>query len=245
MHNYRERAYERYSAHSIVDFSRFARSYDRRLTRVLQPMAGWTCLDVACGYGNFLAYLRAVGIAAFTGIDTSEAAVQVAQKEFGAERAQRIDAFEFLASYQSAFDLISAIDFIEHVSKAELYQVLDSIWRALRPGGLFLLRVPNANGLFGMASRYNDITHELCFTPGSITDLLQGQRASLDVVRIWEDQGQPESLAQFFHWGIWNVVRFCIRCVDASETGMWGDGVLTRNMWVLARKPLVARSPTR
>lgn len=244
MESYRARAYERYSIHAAIDFPRFARSYDRRLTHVLRPSTKWNCLDIACGYGNFLAYLRGTGTTTFTGIDTSEAAVRVAQSEFGVDRAQRIDAMEFLATCQSVFDLISAIDFIEHLSKPELYLILEGVRRALRPGGLLLLRVPNANGLFGMASRYNDITHELCFTPGSITDLLQNQQASFDVVQIWEDQGRPKNPAQLIHWAIWNIVRFCIRCVDASETGMWGDGVLTRNMWVLARKPMEGRAPT-
>jgi hypothetical protein len=36
------------------------------------------------------------------------------------------------------------------------------------------------------------------------------------------------------HWLAWQAVRFGIRCVNAAETGSWGDGVLTRNMWVLA-----------
>jgi SAM-dependent methyltransferase len=175
-----------------------------------------------------------VGITKFIGIDTSEATIAVARKEFGDERVLQIDAFKFLTSSQESFDLISAIDFIEHVSKDELYRLMDAILESLHPEGLLLCRIPNGNGLFGMASRYNDITHETCFTPVSITDVME--RSGFDVLRIWEDQGSPTSLAQLFHWGAWQAVRFFIRCIDAIETGDWGDGVLTRNMWVLAWK---------
>jgi len=235
MKSYRSRAYGRYSKNDVIEPLRLALSYDRRLTRYLRPEKHWSCLDIACGYGNFLAYLRAKGITEFVGIDTSADAIAVASKEFGPTRAQQVDAFTFLASHKNSFHVISALDFVEHVTKDELYDLLDMTLDALKPGGLLLLRTPNANSLFGMAARYNDITHEIAFTPGSIADVLTG--GGFDVRAIWEDHGRPTSVMQLIHSVCWHSARFVIRCVNAAETGSWGDGVLTRNMWILAGKP--------
>jgi SAM-dependent methyltransferase len=234
MTDYRSRAYDRYSASTTLDHARYATSYRRRLDRVLEPRKEWRCLDIACGYGNFLAYLRAEGVTSFTGIDSSKAALDVARREFGENRVVEASAESFLGGTPSRYELVSAIDFLEHLTKSELYQLLDSIRTALAPGGFFLARTPNAQGLFGMAARYNDVTHEVCFTPGSLGDVLAG--AGFEVISIWEDQGRPTTVLQVAHWLAWKLVRFGIRCIDAVETGMWNEGVLTRNMWVLARR---------
>jgi 2-polyprenyl-3-methyl-5-hydroxy-6-metoxy-1,4-benzoquinol methylase len=235
MTDYRSRAYDRYSASTTLDHARYAASYRRRLDGVLAPRPEWRCLDIACGYGNFLAYLRACGVTAFTGIDSSKQAIEVARLEFGESHVAEVDADIYLGGTRERYELVSAIDFLEHLTKPELHGLLDGIRTALGPGGLFLARTPNAQGLFGMAARYNDITHEVCFTPGSLGDVLKG--AGFEVVAIWEDQGRPTTALQAAHWVAWKIVRFGIRCADAAETGMWSDGVLTRNMWVLARRP--------
>jgi len=234
MNDYRSRAYSRYNKDYTFEPPRLASSYDRRLTSIVRPQKHWSCLDIACGYGNLLAYLRAKGITEYIGIDTSADAVAVASKEFGTNRVQQADVFGYLASNRNSFDLISAIDFIEHVTKDEFYELLDMTFSALKPGGLILLRTPNANGLFGMAARYNDITHEVCFTPGSIADALSS--GGFEIRAIWEDLGRPTSALQLMHWLAWKVVRVAIRCANAAETGSWGDGILTRNMWILACK---------
>jgi 2-polyprenyl-3-methyl-5-hydroxy-6-metoxy-1,4-benzoquinol methylase len=231
---YRERAYTRYLPDAAFDHHRYAASYARRIDRALPLRGEWRCLDIACGYGNFLAYLRRKGVERFVGIDASQAAVSVAAREFGSDRVSRADAFEFLSGCRGTFDLISAIDFLEHLTKDELYILLDAMHGALAPGGLLLARVPNAQAPFGMAARYNDITHELGFTTGCLTDVLSGARFS--VVTVWEDHGRPTTTRQFAHWLAWQCARFVLRCIDAAETGSWGDGVLTRNMWVLARR---------
>lgn len=232
MTNYRQLAYDRYAQPVAIDYAKYADSYRRRLAHRLFLTPQTRCLDIACGYGNFLAYLRAAGVTDFTGVDATPAAVTVTQREFGAEHANCADAFEFLRHPAKKFNLISALDFVEHVTKPELFELLGSIHAALEPGGLFLLRTPNANGLFGMAARYNDITHEICFTPGALADTLA--RCGFKTLAIWEDTGTPGSPLQAAHWLAWQAVRLAIRCINAAETGSWDDGVLTRNLWALA-----------
>ena len=178
----------------------------------------------------------------FLGVDMSIAATQVAENEFGNYHVLCADVFQYLGHTSTQFHLISALDFIEHLTKEEVFRFMELTGKVQGQGGLLLIRTPNANGLFGMAARYADITHEVCFTAGSITDVLN--TCGYRVEHIWEDVGAPVTLLQGVHWLLWQVTRWIIRCVNAAETGSWSGCVLTRNMWVLARK-LDAHLPTR
>jgi cyclopropane fatty-acyl-phospholipid synthase-like methyltransferase len=234
MTNYRAAAYERYKSFPALDYPQFAVSYRRRVSRYLTLDSNSRCLDLACGFGNFLAYLDANDVTHFIGVDSSLPATNVVSERFGHNRVVCADVRSFLRESKDEFDLVSALDFLEHLSKDELYEVLDLARQRLVPGGKLLVRVPNASGVFGMASRYNDITHETCFTPGSLRDVMSS--SGLRPLAVWEDKGAPTSVIQLLHKMTWEIVRFGLRCIDAAETGMWGEGVMTRNMWALAEK---------
>ena len=234
MTDYRELAYSRYREDEKLDYPRYASAYARRVARRLRVEPGWKCLDIACGYGNFLAYLRSASVGNYLGVDTSEMAVKRAAREFGDARIVLKDAITFLREATERYDLISALDFVEHLRKDEVFEFLQAAAAVQTSGGRLLLRTPNANALFGMAARYNDITHEVCFTPNSLADSLA--RCGYEASQVWEDRPEPGSVMQTAHWAAWQVSRFFIRCADAAETGTWGDGVLTRNMWALARR---------
>lgn len=230
----REQAYGRYRNFTAPDYSQLATSYERRVGRFLGDLKGKRCLDLACGFGNFLAFLSTQNVSEYIGVDSSDPAIGAVRAQFGAEHGHCCDIFSYMRSSDERFQLISALDFVEHLTKPELYEFLEAVSRRLSDDGQFLVRVPNAAGIFGMASRYNDITHEICFTPNSIRDVFSSR--GLDAIAVWEDTGTPRSLMQLAHRGLWEAVRLGIRMVDAAETGVWGEGVLTRNMWALAKK---------
>lgn len=232
--DYGKIAYQRYRDFEPCDYSAFASYYRRKLAGHLSIRQDWFCLDVACGFGNFLAYLRQAGVQSYVGIDSSVDAANAAKLEFGEQCVVQRDVFDFITSTDGRVDFISALDFFEHIGKSDLYKLIFLLNARQLTGGLLLIRTPNANGLFGAAARYADITHEVCFTPASLGDVLS--RCGYSVQSVWEDGPAPGSVKQTMHWIIWQLVRIGIRAVNSAETGSWGDGVLTRNMWVLAKK---------
>lgn len=234
MASYRSRAYERYSVKSAPDYERFANAYHRRLGKRVAISKNWRCLDIACGFGNFLAYLRRLGVKDFVGVDSSKDSIRVARMEFGDARLIHSEVFQFLEKCPDRYHFISLLDFVEHLRKDEVFRFFALVNRIQQLNGKVLIRTPNANGLFGMAARYNDITHESCFTPLAIRDVLK--REGYRIIEIWEDGAAPGTITQTIHWILWSMVRCVIRCVNAVETGQRGDGILTRNMWVLAEK---------
>jgi SAM-dependent methyltransferase len=106
-------------------------------TTALRPQS---VLDVGCGDG-FLLGLLGPAIPRRKGIDASERAVLLA-------RAMHPDV-EFavgdLASLDEVFDVVLAIEILEHVPDVEVAGVLRHTARLLRPGGSLLVSVPTTN----------------------------------------------------------------------------------------------------
>jgi SAM-dependent methyltransferase len=66
-----------------------------------------------------------------------------------------------------------AIDFIEHISKDAVMDLLRESHRVLAPGGRLILRYPNGDSpLVGM-NLFNDITHVWTYTPNCLNSLAQ------------------------------------------------------------------------
>jgi hypothetical protein len=62
---------------------------------------------------------------------------------------------------------------LEHVPKSDTVELLAACRRALMPGGVLLLEVPNMGDPFnGVYSRYADFTHEVGFTEESLRYVL-------------------------------------------------------------------------
>jgi hypothetical protein len=82
------------------------------------------------------------------------------------------DFLQRLDSEPQRYGLISAIDVIEHQKKEQILPALDLIFRALKPGGAFVMQTPNAMSYYGQWCRYGDFTHEVIFDAGSALQCL-------------------------------------------------------------------------
>jgi 2-polyprenyl-3-methyl-5-hydroxy-6-metoxy-1,4-benzoquinol methylase len=128
-------------------------------------------LELGCGSGLMLRYLREQGFTDVIGIDISVEQVNLANKSgFDAEVN---DAFSFLDDQDESFDVIIAIDFIEHFYKDELILLFPLIHKVLKEKGTLLIQTPNGEGLFSNQVIFGDLTHLTIFTPSSLSQLLQ------------------------------------------------------------------------
>lgn len=105
----------------------------------LRNRKGLRILDVGCGLG-YLSY--AMGRRGFEvcGIDLSEAALQTARERYG-PLFECIDAGEFARTSSQRYDLIVALEWIEHVPDA--VGSLGDLTRLLAPGGSVIVSTPN------------------------------------------------------------------------------------------------------
>lgn len=188
---------------------------------------------MGCGAGSFLLYLRSEGYRRVRGIDLAEEQVALAHS-LGITDVEMADASAYLASHAGAYDLIVAMDVLEHFPKSEVLRFLDLIHGALRPGGSLLLRTPNADSPFHSWIRYADFTHEVSFTPLSIRQVLRAAGfADIDVVPLEPYVHGPASALR---WLLWKIVKQMIRLYLLIEQGTAGSGVFTANLCAVARR---------
>jgi len=128
------------------------------LVEYVAPSDAHPVLDIGFGRGEWLELLRDRGIPAI-GIDINARFVGVATA--AGFNVQEQDAVRFLGEEpEGKYSLISAFHVVEHVNFDVLVDMLESILRALKPGGAVLLETPNPmNVQVGINNFYLDPTH--------------------------------------------------------------------------------------
>lgn len=190
-------------------------------------------MDLGCGDGSFVRFLRESGYDNVLGVDGSEEQVSAA-KENGIDRVARADLKEFLENRAGEFDLIVARDVLEHFTKDEVLEVCDVVLRALKPAGKFMVQVPNGEALFCGRARYGDFTHELSFTQTSLRQVLL--EAGFECFTASQMGPVPTGPRPMIRWLIWSFVNLILRLCLLAETGS-GKAIFTQNLLATASKP--------
>lgn len=172
MNGFRERLYGSYvSTHAGTGDAVAARLLYRRdiRPRLPAPAAGRRVLDLGCGQGALVTLLLQDGYDAW-GVDASPEQVAIAEAA-GCPRVELGDFHERLTAEPGGWDAVIATDVLEHQDKAEVVSTFDEVYAALRPGGVFIARVPNAASPFSGQVMFGDLTHETWFTARSVTQV--------------------------------------------------------------------------
>lgn len=238
---YRDRVYGSYLRHfSHRDISddtleNQRRAYRYYYGRLLPSDKGSKVLEIGCGYGAFLYFLKKEGYGNISGIDVSPDSVHQA-KSFGIESVQVADAFSFLNGRKEEFDVIFALDVLEHLTKDELFDFGDAVQRALRKGGRFVVQVPNAGAVFAGFYRYSDLTHEMAFTITTISDVLRiCGFEGIEVTAMAPMVGGVRSFLKYLLWRMVNaVLRFYLLQVEGLGPYQY---VASVNLIASGRKP--------
>jgi len=147
------------------------RRFDAEIWRPAACGSAMSFLEIGCGTGAFLAYLRAKGVQRQWGIDHDPALATVIP-EAVRDRFSCRDAHELLAdAAQGPFDRVVLLDVLEHFSPEDACHLLQSIRGRLAPGGKVVVKVPNAGSPWGLPYQYGDLTHRTAFSPISLRQL--------------------------------------------------------------------------
>jgi len=122
-------------------------------------------LDVGCGTGIFTNYLAKSGYKV-KGIDVEEADLRVAKwraEKLGIHVDYRLQDIESMKEEDNKYDKIFSICVFEHVKND--VNGLKNVHRMLKPGGRFVLSLPNVSSVF-------PLTHFAIKCPGSIKKVL-------------------------------------------------------------------------
>lgn len=236
MSNFRGELYERYvstfkgrAERSVEqDLTGFFAWCDYKYLPLLDdiPRDG-AVLELGCGPGNMMTYLKDKGFERVEGIDISAEQVEIASR--AGLQATAADVFEHLDGSRRWRALL-ALDFVEHFSKDELMRLVPAMRRSLEPGGVLILQTPNGSGLFPHQIVYGDLTHMTIFTPESLRQLLRLH--GLGDFRFSETGPAPKDLKGRLRLAAWRCIRGAANLVRAIETGktqeVWTENLICR-----------------
>lgn len=189
-------------------------------------------LEIGCGNGWLMELLVGKGFCRVKGIDISEEQVQLA-KSRGVD-AEVSDVFEFLSTKENSFDVIIAIDFLEHFTKDELTRLVPLIYNSLRKRGKAVFQVPNGQGLTSGRVIYGDITHLTVFTPESLKQLLN-LNGFLNF-RFEETGPVVQNIKSCIRFVLWKLIRLVAMLIKKIETGIT-QRIWTENLICFCQKP--------
>ena len=174
-------------------------------------------VDLGCGTGDDLLFYEAEGYSNVYGVDVSSSQVAITKNH--PVTVLEGDMFEVLKKSEDKFDCVSAFDVIEHLTKDEVIEFLETVFSSLNDGGDLILRTPNASSLFASELRYGDFTHELSFTPHVLAGLLKMVGYNNIVIRECDPPARGYSFFSFIRFCLWKMVRLIIKTINIIETG--------------------------
>jgi cyclopropane fatty-acyl-phospholipid synthase-like methyltransferase len=191
-------------------------------------------LELGCGHGALIHFARQMGYANIEGVDGSSAQVAAARRLGigGIREGQLMEALA--AAADASYDAVILFDVLEHLTRDEVIDAIDAIARVLKKGGRLILHVPNGASPFGTLMIYSDFTHEVAFTPESLTQLFLA--SGWTRVDCSEDPPAVHGAASFVRAVLWRGIRAILRFYLAVETGSRRHDVLTQNLFAVAVK---------
>ena len=165
---------------------KFVWPYFRKLYRPLLPADHDAhLLDFGCGTGTLLEWLHSEGYKSAEGIDTDRSQIAFAEK-LNVNARWVPNSTEWLKG-GGPYKAIFLTDVLEHIPDDSDHETLCCLYDALAPGGILIVKVPNANSSFAARARYLDPTHRRVYTE----ELL---RCALDAAGFCDVRTMPDDV---------------------------------------------------
>jgi len=219
-----------------------ANYYHRILGPHLPEDKAGPVLDVGCGMGFALIALKQLGFQNVAGIDSNAGQAAYCQSK-GLDVTLCSDSAGFLRNCSGRYQLVLALDLLEHIPVEHQIEFATAIATALKSGGILIGTTPNANSSLAARWRYLDWTHQTGFTEHSMDFLLHN--AGFAEVKVMEVEYCTRPGLWWLpvtgsgrHWWAFRFFRMWRRLEMMAELGP-GQGrrvPLSPNLLVVARK---------
>jgi SAM-dependent methyltransferase len=198
--------------------------------------SGVRICEAGFGNGAFAGYVRSRG-GDYHGSEVNRILIERARKL--GFKASETGLTEALGEKPNAtVDAVVAFDVLEHMDIVGIQSFLKETLALLKPGGVFLARVPSGDSPFGRVIFHGDITHRTALGSSAI-----GQLAALAGFEV-VDIGPPRLPVIGLGW-IKTLRRTCIRLAQRASALfinlVFHEGqprVITANLVFVLRKPL-------
>lgn len=207
----------------VIDDPRVVQAADE-LRDLLPSNKQAAILDIGFGAGWFLAACLRLGYKNISGADfgiANKAHVKAWAPNVITLAEIESDIGSFLADKPETFDFIHMSHVIEHIPKYSLLWVVDALYRALKPGGVLMLRTPNMEGPCANSSFYVTLAHEYGFSSGNLGSLLD--ICGFDEIRFHAAStphpGPKQRLGKLMRWPFLKESQIRHRLFGVNEHG--------------------------
>ena len=189
-------------------------------------------VDIGCGVGLFLDFLKFKNYTNIIGIDSSLSQLEIARIK--GHNVIHDDAENWL-SVNKNIDIIIIFDVVEHMLKDEFINFLKLAKDSLNDNGLLIIRTINAASIYGGYSRYIDYTHEVSFTEISLKQILDasGYRDVTIKDNLISFGLKPK---RFLRWIAFKILRSIQKFVFLIEVGVDSPKLFGKFLIVTAKK---------
>ncbi len=148
------------------------RQFDHEFWLATSCRTDMRVLEIGCGRGLFLSYLRYKGVRSFVGIDQDPLLADVIPESVK-DNFRAIDVDDYLSAAPPCepLDRIVLYDVVEHLDYQTGAVVLTRLSQQLASDGQILIRVPNMSSPWGGQYQFGDITHKAAYNPSSMRQL--------------------------------------------------------------------------
>jgi 2-polyprenyl-3-methyl-5-hydroxy-6-metoxy-1,4-benzoquinol methylase len=239
--SYKDKFYAKYYSTHIVgrkgeatlaEFKHRATYFQQRWRHFLPVHKDAHIIDVGCGNGSVVWWLQQAGYTYAEGIDISAEQIAIA-KRLGVQNVCQADLKSFLADKYVHYDVIILRDVIEHFTREEILEILETCFAAIKVAGKIVIQVPNAESPFFGRIRYGDFTHEIAFSTSSLQQLLQV--IGFSKVVTYPVEPAVTNVKSFLRFGLWKAVAAFYRLLLFAELGH-GPRVVTQGIIAVGTK---------
>ncbi len=222
--NLRKEIYENYGRDfqdaelfDIKMAERWGKGYIWYLRNWLPDKKDASIADLGCGCGKLLYLLKELGYDNLNGVDISNDQIVLARKI--CQNVEQADVLNWLSHKSCEFDLLVALDLLEHLTRLEALDFISMCFSRLKKGGRLILQTPNADSPFGMGNRYGDLTHEFAYSINLLSRILR--RAGFTVIEARELGPMPfgYSFRSTLRYFAWMTIRKGLQLINLAETG--------------------------
>lgn len=221
-----------YGEPSIAFFRRQFGVWESYFGRFLPLDKNAFILDVGCGNGGFLFWLKEKHFLRAAGVEISKEQVDVATG-LGIQNIFQADFREFLKDKKDAYDVVFARDVLEHFPSGEVDRIIELVAYTLRRGGQLIIQTVNAENLLWGRLRHGDFTHQTAFTATSIKQLLAAN--GFDAIGVYPQRPVVQGVKSLIRFLLWKFFEVLLKFYLLAETGS-SRGIFTQNIIVVARK---------
>jgi len=184
-------------------------------------------LDVGCGYGRIVYWLQQKGYNNVNGVDLSASQIKLGQ-DIGIQGLVLADAIEYIDSFNGEFDMVMAVDLLEHLTMEQSMTLLNSLRSRLSKKGKILFQYPNPEGIHFNSIYFGDITHQTSYTYKALYQL--AKHCGFGYVNVTPVRPLKINMKGFIRYYLWrlreSIASFWMKVERGASSGLFTSNVI-------------------